>query len=88
MKLLRQFGITEPVILHCDNQGAMDIAKDDIFRQNTRHVDIKYHYINDRVNEGSIILQYVASEFNAADSLTKGVNERKLHFCNTKMGIH
>lgn len=37
---LSQFRNTGLVVLHCNNKEAMDIAKEDAFRQNTKHIAI------------------------------------------------
>lgn len=44
MEFLSQFQINGPVVLHCDNKAAMD----DAFRQNTKHIAIRYHFIRDK----------------------------------------
>lgn len=49
-QFLQQFEIFGPVVLYCDNKGAMDIAKEDAFRQNTKHIAIRVHYIRDQVS--------------------------------------
>lgn len=42
------------VHLHCDNQGAVKLAKNPIYHAKTKHIKRKYHFIRERVLEGEI----------------------------------
>ncbi|PIK49004.1 hypothetical protein BSL78_14110 [Apostichopus japonicus] len=69
--------------LHCayikgDNQGAIALCKDPVFRQRSKHVDIKYHFIRSVLKEGKIHLQYCPTEQMVADLLTKPATKAKL----------
>ena len=73
-QLLKDIGMCsggEPVILYIDNKGAIDLAKNPVHHQRTKHVDIKYHFIRTKVQDGSFILKYVPSKSNIADLFTK-----------------
>lgn len=61
------------VVIKCDNQSAISIAEVEMFRKRSKHIDIRYHHIRDKVNLGVIGLEYVPSMDNLADCLTKGV---------------
>ena len=61
----------ESFSLNGDNQGALSLAKNPGGHKRSKHIDIKYHFIRDAVNEGKVILSYVPSECNEADVFTK-----------------
>lgn len=61
------------VMIKCDNQSAISLAEVEMFRKRSKHIDIRYHHIRDKVNSGVIGLEYVSSMDNVADCLTKGV---------------
>jgi hypothetical protein len=67
-----------PTILYQDNQGAIAIGKDFVSNRRTKHIDIKYHYIRERVEKGDIQLQYLSTEEMIADCLTKPVGKQIL----------
>lgn len=71
----------------CDNESAIKLTKTDEFRPRTKHIDIRYHHLRDKVEAGIINVQYVATHENAADSLTKAVTKQKDDSCATKMGL-
>jgi len=56
-----------------DNQSAICIAKSQLSRKRTKHIDIKYHFIRDLVETGCINLKYCPSENMLADMLTKAL---------------
>ena len=73
------------VDIHVDNQGAIALAKNPVYHQRSKHIDIKYHFIRSEVQEGVVSLSYVQSERNTADLFTKPVSKVKLKlFFNVK----
>jgi len=58
-------------VLWCDNQGAIKIATQRQANTRCKHVDIKYLFVRDHLVNGNIQLQWIQSEDNIADILTK-----------------
>ena len=69
---------TTPIPIHMDNRGAMDLEKNPVSHQRSKHIDIKYHYARECVNKGKIELFHVISENNPSDMLTKAVPKVKI----------
>lgn len=63
----------EHLRLHCDNQGAINLAKNPIFHARTKHVELHHHFIRERVLEGEISLNYIPTAEQPADILTKAL---------------
>ena len=61
-----------------DNQGAIALAKNPVNRQRCKHIDIKYHFIRENVNNGRFILEYCPTGQMIADVLTKPATKLKL----------
>lgn len=61
-----------------DNQGAIALARNPVNRQRCKHIDIKYHFIRENVNNGKFLLEYCPTEQMIADVLTKPVTKLKL----------
>jgi hypothetical protein len=71
-KLLTDLKITDfKTELACDNQSAIQISKNPVFHQRTKHIDIRYHFIREKIQEMKIKLYYLPTELMIADLLTK-----------------
>ena len=51
----------KPVHLYVDNQGPIELTKNPVYHQRTKHIDIEYHFVSSKVDEKSIILHYIAT---------------------------
>ena len=52
----------------------MKLAKNPQFHNRTKHIDIRHHFIREAIETGLVTLQYVQSEDNTADVLTKALS--------------
>jgi hypothetical protein len=59
------------VVVYCDNTAAIEIAKNDKHHDRTKHIDIRYHFVREEVSEGRLTLQWIRTEDQLADILTK-----------------
>ena len=50
------------------------MTKDNRYHSRTKHIDIRYHWIRDQVEAGNLEVDYVPTEEQLADCLTKGLN--------------
>jgi hypothetical protein len=60
-------------VVYEDNQGCLQISQKETLHQRTKHVDIQWHFIMEKVEEGQISVQPVGTADQIADLLTKGV---------------
>jgi hypothetical protein len=67
----------ETVKLNCDNQGAIALSKDNKFHAHTKHIDIRYHFIREAVEDGKLAVAYIPTEDNPADVFTKALPKAK-----------
>ncbi|GKE93370.1 hypothetical protein Tco_1574465 [Tanacetum coccineum] len=71
----------------CDNQSAIHLAKNSMFHKRTKHIDIRYHWIRDAIEDGMFELNKVHTDDNAFDMLTKAVAREKLKICCSFAGM-
>ena len=62
-----------PVLLHGDNQGAIKLAQNPITHSRSKHIDIRHHLVRDLVERKVIQLDYLPTDQNLADILTKAL---------------
>eukprot|EP00253_Pinus_taeda_P017055 PITA_17055 len=57
--------------IYCDNSSAITLSKNSVFHKKTKHIDTKFHFIRELVNNGEIFFQHCRTEDQLADILTK-----------------
>jgi hypothetical protein len=62
-----------PIKILMDNIGAMFLTENQSVSQRTRHIDVRYHFIRDYVEDGVVQVIFVRSEHNDADVFTKNL---------------
>ena len=67
----------DPLILNCNNQGAIALAKDNKFHTHTKHIDVHYHFIREAAEDGKVTVQYIPSGDNVSDIFTKLLTKAK-----------
>ena len=72
-----QSKLTEPTVLHEDNQSAICIAQNPQYHSKTKHIDIKYHFVREEILNDVIKLRYCPTTDMLADILTKGLTSVK-----------
>ena len=63
-----------PMAVHEDNQACIQIADNPISQRRTRHVDIRYHFVRDYIEDGTISVRYCPTADMLADIMTKAMN--------------
>ena len=73
--LLNELGFTQraPTILHMDNQSAIALAKNTGSQGRAKHIDIRYHFLRNKIEEGVIPIVHFPGDVNPADIFTKAL---------------
>ena len=72
-RLLGELTSTEahPPALLVDNQPAIAFAKNPVLYDQSKHIDVKFHFLGDCVDGGQIVIEFVETGRQLADVLTK-----------------
>jgi len=74
--LLKEMGLKTilspmPLKVKNDNQSAIAICKNDVLHQRVRHIDIKHHFIRDKIDNKQLEVEWIPTTEQVADILTK-----------------
>ena len=86
--LLRELGIPSPraARLWCDNIGAKYLSANPVFHDRTKHIEVDYHFVRERVAQKLLEIEFVSSGDQIADGFTKALSVRLLE--NFKANLH
>lgn len=68
--------------IYTDNQSALAVVRNQVFHARTKHIDVHYHYVMEKLSAREISLAYVPTQDNLADLFTKALPREKFEaFC-------
>jgi hypothetical protein len=70
-----------------DNQSAIELAKNPVFHERSKHIDTRYHYIRDCIEKGMVDVDHVGTDEQVADILTKPLGRIKFVEFRLKLGV-
>jgi hypothetical protein len=87
--LLCELGVTDasPSLLNMDNWGAVSLTRSGGDSNQTKHIDICYHFIRSHVECKHIKVQYLPMDKMIANILTKNLGRTKHNYFIGKLGI-
>ena len=88
--LLRDIGIPLPIApqLFCDNKSALYMTVNPIFHARSKHIEIDYHFVREKVAVGALTTRYIPSTHQIADVFTKPLAKLPFHVFRGKLGVH
>ena len=81
-KFLQELGLKqEEYVVHCDSQSVIHLSKNSSFHSKAKHIDLRYHWIRNVLEEKQMKLQKVHTNDNGTDMLTKPLSKEKQELC-------
>nr|GFA69596.1 retrovirus-related Pol polyprotein from transposon TNT 1-94 [Tanacetum cinerariifolium] len=73
--------------MYCDNKSAIALCCNNVQHSRLKHIDIRYHFIKEQVENGVIELYFVNTEYQLADVFTKALGRDRIEFLTNKLGM-
>nr|GEV52305.1 hypothetical protein [Tanacetum cinerariifolium] len=88
-RMLVYIGLTqeEGTIVNCDNMSTIRLSKNSIMHNRSKHIDVRYYFLRDLVNDGAIELRYCNTLAQVADIMTKPLKVEQFEKLRDMMGM-
>lgn len=76
------FGVEQgAVAIGCDNNGALSLARHQVFHERSKYIDVRLHFVREEVEKGTVRLFKVHTADNPTNMLTKPLPKDKFELC-------
>ena len=79
--------VLDSIVIYCDNQSCVKISENHMFHDRSKHIEIKYYYIRDRVQKGEVKLQYISINEQITNILTKPLSKVNFVYFRDNLGL-
>eukprot|EP00253_Pinus_taeda_P032104 PITA_32104 len=88
-QILSEFGFDQqhPTTLWCDNQSAIQLCKDPVQHQRSKHIELHMHFIRKLIHDHVLEVQYCSTDDQVADIFTKALTEAKFTKLRYMLGV-
>ncbi|GJV75081.1 retrovirus-related pol polyprotein from transposon TNT 1-94 [Tanacetum coccineum] len=80
------FGFNK-IPMYCDNKSAIALCCNNVQHSRSKHIDIRFHFIKEHVENGVIELYFVNTEYQLVDIFTKALGRNRIEFLINKLGM-
>ena len=77
----------EPTHIFCDNQSSIKLSYNPVFHEKSKHFEIDFHFTRQKVEENIIKVEFIPSQEQPADILTKSLGRIKFKGCRKRLHL-
>jgi histone deacetylase 1/2 len=87
--LLRELGVPQgrPPVLWCDNIGATYLSANPVFHARTKHIEVDFHFVRERVSRKQLQIRFISSKDQVADIFTKPLPLPLFEHCKRNLNL-
>jgi hypothetical protein len=82
-----RFPLSFAPVLWCDNVSALALASNPIFHARTKHIEVDYHFICEKVVNGDILVKFISTLDQVVDIFTKGLSFVRFAVLKSKLMV-
>ncbi|KAM1479039.1 hypothetical protein ACFX2I_026387 [Malus domestica] len=71
----------------CDNISSISLASNPVFHSRTKHLEVDYHYVREKVVRGELLVNFICSQDQVADLCTKGLSSARFKMLVSKLPV-
>nr|GEX19444.1 retrotransposon protein, putative, unclassified [Tanacetum cinerariifolium] len=71
--------------MYCDNKSVIALCYNNAQHSQSKHIDIRFHFIKEQVENGVVELYFVNTEYQLADIFTKALSRERIEFLINKL---
>lgn len=79
--------ISEPIKILCDNTSVINISKNHVLHARTKHIELKYHFLREKVQSKDVILEHVSTKEQLAYIFTKPLPKTTFEYLRSQLGV-
>nr|GEV44026.1 retrovirus-related Pol polyprotein from transposon TNT 1-94 [Tanacetum cinerariifolium] len=77
----------DKIPMYCNSKAAIAISCNPVQHSRTKHIDVRYHFIKEKVEKGIVELFFVGTEYQLADLFTKALPEERFKYLVRLLGM-
>ena len=81
----KEYEGAKPLTVFEDNIGCISLSKNPVSHRSSKHIQIRYHFVREKVQDGSLKLVFIPSSENLADIFTKATRRNAYLYLRDKM---
>ncbi|KAJ3701119.1 hypothetical protein LUZ61_004824 [Rhynchospora tenuis] len=82
-----KFNPAQKPTMWCDNLGATFLAANPVFHARTKHIELDFHFVREKVEQKQLFVKYICSDDQLGDIFTKGLSKNRFHLLRRKLHV-
>nr|GEU84191.1 retrovirus-related Pol polyprotein from transposon TNT 1-94 [Tanacetum cinerariifolium] len=77
----------DKIPIYCDSKASIAISCNPVQHSHTKHINVRYYFIKEKVEKGIVELFFVKTEYHLADLFTKALPEERFKYLVRRLGM-